>query len=491
MIGPVGGGGDPAQRVAGAGVHVGAAIRLFVDDFGEQRRLGLGIACGLEAAADSTVERQDDDAVVGRPLHQHLARLLGREEKAHGGLQLLLAVALHGAGKIETERAQRRLAQRPLIEVERLPDHRRFRQANRRHDARRIEVPVGLGGCRDRVGREWQAPAGGGDLFLHLARLQVGEQFGEELLRRRSLAVVDEAQRRIGHRHAVGGVDGVERLLGERPQPVVGLLEHRLVVPHRIVAGARPGGFDIEVGQPAGRARRSGDAAQQGLHRAAHRGIIEIARLDHRLAAQRARQHGEVSAGAGVGLRRRSHEEAEALVFHRREDIGHQHILADPAQFRRFRLPHAEDHRHLGDRRQVLDLPTGIEQVDPDARGRPHRIGSDALGTLEGEADVERAFVTERAGGVALLAEGLDERLQHRVLRSGGEAEALQRAAIAARQSKGDERQCRDGEGFQHRHRPGASRRLPRRELAALPAIGRSSRLSRLCRTSPNIPSGV
>ena len=166
-----------------------------------------GVAGRLEIVAHDAVERQHDDVVGRRPLHQHLARLFRREQELRRRLQLLLALVFHRAGEVEAERRQRRLAQRLLVEVERLADHRRLRHADRRHQLARIEIPVRLGRGLDRRAAKRQPPAGVGDALAHRVRLQIGEQVGEEFFDLRPAAVVDEAERRIADGDAVGRID--------------------------------------------------------------------------------------------------------------------------------------------------------------------------------------------------------------------------------------------------------------------------------------------
>ncbi len=228
-------------------------------------------------------------------------------------------------------------------------------------------------------------------------------------------AAVDEAERTIRQRHAVARINCIEELGAALPQRRIGLGEHGLVVPHRVVLNALLQALEIEVGDPAARSRGSAHTGEQRAHLVAHVGPIEIRERDRVGVAQRRRQHRDISAGAGIGLGGRARQERQPLGAHRLDDVARRHVAPDPAELLRLAPPYPEQHRRPRDRGQVADPFLAIEQVDPDAVGGPHRIEAAAV-LGDGDADIERAHVIELAGEVLRLAELLHDRLENAVL---------------------------------------------------------------------------
>ena len=118
----------------------------------------------------------------------------------------------HAAGQIEAQEPSATAAAGLPVEVERLVDHRRLRQADNRQRAARVEIGgrVGL----DRGGpAKLDAPPGRGDPRLGFALEQKSLQVGEKSFDLLAAPVIDKAERRIADGYAVLGIDRVERLL--------------------------------------------------------------------------------------------------------------------------------------------------------------------------------------------------------------------------------------------------------------------------------------
>src|SRR6202022_153789 len=111
--------------------------------------------------------------------------------------------------------------------------------------------------------RELDPAAGLGNPALRLALQQEILKTGEEAFHLSAATALDESERRVGDCDAVCRVYSVEKLVPRLAQFVVGILDDRLVVPHRVVMTASLLAFPIEIGEPAARARRPLDPGQQ------------------------------------------------------------------------------------------------------------------------------------------------------------------------------------------------------------------------------------
>ena len=272
------------------------------------QELGLvGLFAARRCGPLNTVaERQYDDAVFLRPLHQHLAGARRRQQESHRFEQLLLAVPLHAAGHIEAQSGQRGPPQRFLVERQRLLNDRGLRRPDHRQRAAGIEIGSRVGLERSGAAKLDPAP-GRGDPRLGIALEQKSLQVGKKALDLLAASAIDEAERGIADRYAVLGIDRVERFFPVSDQLVVGLLDDRLVVPHRLVMRAGAFALAVEIGEPAARSGRALNAAQQAAHGGEHLGLVEIAGFDQVGLADPGGQHGEIGRGAGIRLGRRRH----------------------------------------------------------------------------------------------------------------------------------------------------------------------------------------
>ena len=250
------------QRPRAAGIEIRATAGVQLERSAEQARLLFLVSGGALHPDDMIIEGQHENAVLPRPLNEHLARARRRQQETHGVEKLTLADPLHATRQIEAKSGERGLPQRLLIDVERLLDYRRLGRADDHYRTRRIKICRGVvadvGGAR-----ELDPAPGLRDAALRLALQQEILETGEKALHLSATAALDKSERRVGDRDAVRRVYGVEKLVPRLAQFVVGLLDHRLVVPHRVVMTGRLLAFAIEIGEPAARTRRPLDAGQQ------------------------------------------------------------------------------------------------------------------------------------------------------------------------------------------------------------------------------------
>src|SRR6266436_2706694 len=97
------------------------------------------------------IKRQDENAVLLRPLNQHLAGARRGQQEAHRVEELTPAHTLHAPRQIEAERCQGGPPQRLLIDIERLLDDRGFGRPDNDNRTRGVEVCRGVItqiGCR-------------------------------------------------------------------------------------------------------------------------------------------------------------------------------------------------------------------------------------------------------------------------------------------------------------------------------------------------------